>query len=242
MYLLRIAELCMSAISLALGIKDNVAQWLFDMESIKKVLYTHSIPFAQMLYEKLLLIDKKYNAFFGVSQFLMDSAGGITGAAGFVIQQIYHSIYLAVAKNRCGNALEAQEYLKKALALALPDKIYLPFAQQEGNLVPMLESLERSPGLSFGEERAAEGIATLKALCKRYENGAGVIKKAILQIKSPLTPREREIASLAKERLSAKEIAGRLFISDATVRTILRNVYSKLDIHSKTELAAREFY
>jgi len=68
-----------------------------------------------------------------------------------------------------------------------------------------------------------------------------IIKKAILQEKSPLTPREREIALLARDRLSAKEIADRLYISETTVRTILRSVYSKLGIHSKSELTLKEF-
>ena len=84
-------------------------------------------------------------------------------------------------------------------------------------------------------------ISALKALCKRQEKGAAIIKKAILQTKSVLTPREREVAQYAKNRYSAKEIAEKLFISEATVRTILRNVYSKLDVHSKSELNAKEF-
>ncbi|WP_312502586.1 helix-turn-helix domain-containing protein [Lacrimispora sp.] len=57
----------------------------------------------------------------------------------------------------------------------------------------------------------------------------------------PLTPREREIARLARDRVIAREVADRLYISKATVRTILRSVYSKLDIHSKTELDTKEF-
>jgi LuxR family maltose regulon positive regulatory protein len=63
-----------------------------------------------------------------------------------------------------------------------------------------------------------------------------MIRRAILKTKSPLSQREREIARLSKERLSVKEIAGKLFISEATVRTIQRNVYRKLDIHMKSEL------
>ncbi len=47
--------------------------------------------------------------------------------------------------------------------------------------------------------------------------------------------------SKRQDRLSAREIADRLYISEATVRTILRSVYSKLDIHSKTELDTKEF-
>ncbi|NLT57588.1 MAG: response regulator transcription factor, partial [Clostridiales bacterium] len=46
---------------------------------------------------------------------------------------------------------------------------------------------------------------------------------------------------LAKRRLSAKEIAGQLYISEMTVKATLRSVYSKLGIHSKAELTTKEF-
>lgn len=89
--------------------------------------------------------------------------------------------------------------------------------------------------------RETSTFSTLMELCKRQKRGVNIIKKAIHQDKSPLTPREREIALLAKERLSAKEIADKLYISDMTVKATLRNVYSKLDIHSRTELNLKEF-
>lgn len=46
---------------------------------------------------------------------------------------------------------------------------------------------------------------------------------------------------LAKERLSAKEIAANLYISEQTVKTTLGRVYKKLDIHSRRELLSVEF-
>ena len=51
-----------------------------------------------------------------------------------------------------------------------------------------------------------------------------------------LTPREREVGALARERLSAKEISARLCISVHTVNTILKHVYRKLHIGGKAEL------
>ncbi|MGE7694491.1 LuxR C-terminal-related transcriptional regulator [Lysinibacillus sp. NPDC094177] len=39
----------------------------------------------------------------------------------------------------------------------------------------------------------------------------------------------------------SKEITDRLYISVTTVCTILRNVYRKLDIHSKNELVSKKF-
>jgi LuxR family maltose regulon positive regulatory protein len=73
-----------------------------------------------------------------------------------------------------------------------------------------------------------DGINAMLELGKRHEKGVKIIRKAIISDKTPLTPREREIAD-------------RLYISEATVRTILRSVYSKLDIHSKTELDTKKF-
>ena len=56
---------------------------------------------------------------------------------------------------------------------------------------------------------------------------------------SGVTAREWEVAHLADQRLTAQEIADRLFISRRTVETHLAHVYAKLGVASKSELAAR---
>ncbi len=263
LYILRLTEMCQSVLGIVLGIRDFVAPWISDPESIKKVLYSYSSVPALLIYAKLLLMDKKYNAYFGISHLLDDAAWNPAGNIQCMLSSVYQHIYSAMARHNCGNTPEARKNLGDALLLALKDQVYLPFAQQEGALQPILE-----PVLSFITGRGSEGafhcngqnsasspakeyglsqgelenrIAALKALCRRQEKGAALIRRAVLQSKSSLTPREREIAVLARDRLSAREIAGRLFISEATVRTILRNVYSKLDVHSKTELNSKDF-
>jgi DNA-binding CsgD family transcriptional regulator len=55
---------------------------------------------------------------------------------------------------------------------------------------------------------------------------------------SPLTRREREIAGLAAEGATSKEIAARLFVSSRTVDNHLQAVYSKLGIRGRPELRA----
>ena len=52
-----------------------------------------------------------------------------------------------------------------------------------------------------------------------------------------LTAQERQIARLARDRLSNPEIGARLFLSSRTVEWHLRNVFTKLDIRSRRELA-----
>ena len=65
------------------------------------------------------------------------------------------------------------------------------------------------------------------------------------QIKQPssemekLTKRELEILALLAEGCPNKEIASRLFISTATVRTHLMHIYEKLHVHCRTEAAAK---
>ena len=54
-----------------------------------------------------------------------------------------------------------------------------------------------------------------------------------------LTKRETEILLLLIEGLSYKEIASRSFISMATINTHIRNLYDKLGIHSRSEIAAK---
>jgi DNA-binding NarL/FixJ family response regulator len=52
-----------------------------------------------------------------------------------------------------------------------------------------------------------------------------------------LTQREREILMQLSEGLSNKAIAARLYLSVRTVEGHLANLYSKLNVHSRTEAA-----
>ena len=54
-----------------------------------------------------------------------------------------------------------------------------------------------------------------------------------------LTPTERRVAELASEGLQTKQVAATLFVSAKTVEGHLTNIYAKLGVHSRTELARR---
>jgi two-component system NarL family response regulator len=51
-----------------------------------------------------------------------------------------------------------------------------------------------------------------------------------------LTPREREVFFLASRGLKNTEIAARLYLSEKTIKTHLRNIYNKLNLASKADL------
>lgn len=51
-----------------------------------------------------------------------------------------------------------------------------------------------------------------------------------------LTEREKEICSLMVEGLTNKQIAGRLYISEGTVKNYISNIYDKTGIHDRVKL------
>ncbi len=98
---------------------------------------------------------------------------------------------------------------------------------------------------AYGEAAAVFGVCdarrrrdrTLEAL--RSLRGRGQKAAAALLGPASLTRREREVARLAASGLTAKEIAGCVFVSQRTVEGHLANAYAKLGVRSKVELAAR---
>ncbi len=54
-----------------------------------------------------------------------------------------------------------------------------------------------------------------------------------------LTPRQREVAGLLVEGLSAKQIAGALYISLATARTHIDHIYARLGVNNRARAVAR---
>src|SRR6266516_1974266 len=55
----------------------------------------------------------------------------------------------------------------------------------------------------------------------------------------PLSEREREVLALVAEGAPTREIAQQLGVAGSTVKTYLKGIYRKLDVHSRTQAVAR---
>ncbi|MGJ1410549.1 response regulator transcription factor [Sphingobacterium thalpophilum] len=55
-------------------------------------------------------------------------------------------------------------------------------------------------------------------------------------VREMLSPRETEVATMLCQRLTAREIADKLFISDRTVDKHRENIYFKVGVHSRDQL------
>nr|WP_269328563.1 response regulator transcription factor [Kineosporia babensis] len=59
------------------------------------------------------------------------------------------------------------------------------------------------------------------------------------EIPADLTPREREVFTLIGQGLSNRAIAGQLFISEATVKTHINNLFAKAGIRDRADAVRR---
>lgn len=219
-------ELCMAYISYVLGRPQDMPAWLSSGDEANERGYAAlTATFSNTLHAGLL-ISQNENEYIGKAELLLEEAR----QSHMLLPVLHHLIELSIVRSRRSEFKEALLYLKQALDIALPDRVYLPFAQRLEALEPLLQTLpaaykeKTAPIIALGR-RQAQGVQ--KVLSLLYPSGR-------------LTRREKEIALLVKEGLTAKQIAEMLFISPSTVRNTMQKIYVKLGVHSNMELSRKK--
>jgi LuxR family maltose regulon positive regulatory protein len=132
----------------------------------------------------------------------------------------------AAAHDQLGDVRAADASLERALALAEPDGMVLPFA-----LVADRGLLERHRGHRTSHATLLRAILDMLA-------GASV-QPETAPLREPLSDAELRVVRHLPSNLKATEIAAELCVSANTVRTHLRHIYAKLDVHARTEAVTR---
>jgi LuxR family transcriptional regulator, maltose regulon positive regulatory protein len=133
----------------------------------------------------------------------------------------------AVAREQLGEARAAGASLERALELAAPDPLILPFV-----LPPARKLLTHHP--RSGSADPAFVAAILDVLART----ASPLGEAPPR-PDGLSPAELRVLGYLPSSLTADEIAAELYLSTNTIRTHLRHIYAKLDAHSRTEAVER---
>jgi LuxR family maltose regulon positive regulatory protein len=67
----------------------------------------------------------------------------------------------------------------------------------------------------------------------------GAATSAGAELPEPLSERELEVLALIAAGKSNRQIAKELFVAQSTVKTHIKNIYGKLDAHTRTQALAR---
>jgi DNA-binding CsgD family transcriptional regulator len=98
--------------------------------------------------------------------------------------------------------------------------------------------LAGAPGESYHHLLVRRGVLSLIRLHRNDLPGARVAHSRAQRGWPSLTPSEQAVVNLVAEGLSNPQIGQRLYVSRRTVQTHLAHVFAKLDITSRTQLAA----
>ncbi len=141
----------------------------------------------------------------------------------------------AVALQAQGRTTPAMIALGRALSLGRPGGYVRVFVDEGEPMARLLrEAASRSVAPEYvGSLLAAFGTAVLSG---GQETPLGADLQLLVE---PLSEREQEVLRLLAAGLSNSEIAGELVVAVSTVRSHLKNIYGKLDVHRRWDAVRR---
>ena len=132
--------------------------------------------------------------------------------------------------------------LEQALTLGEPEGFIRIFVDEGPPMARLLhEALSRDIASGYVTQLlAAFGTTDDRPQTEDRElSPSSLVLRAPSAFVEPLSEREVEVLQLIAEGLSNREIASRLYLSLNTVKAHTRNIYGKIDVHSRTQAVAR---
>lgn len=140
-------------------------------------------------------------------------------------------IWRAVALRAEDDQACAVDVLQEALAIAAPEGYVRPFLDAGAALAGLLAQIRGTE-----QAYAARLLDLLGVPIPEEHRQATDGSVALIE---PLTEREREVLTLVADGLTNPEIAEALVVATGTVKAHTASIYRKLDVHNRTEAAAR---
>ena len=149
-------------------------------------------------------------------------------------ESLHVQIQTAAAYAMLGKHHDARQLLQKALGHAMPDGFLIPFVENYTYIKDVLGSINSITPEPFTDRILSLG-SVYEQHCLRLSS-----RNYRPEILNMLNSREAEIAALITDRLSNREIAERLFLSEGTVKQYVNQIYSKLMINGDTRTKRKQ--
>ena len=180
-------------------------------------------PMMELIENQVYLAQGSYAKVIGRSEGQL----AVCEAMHYALVALHTRIQTAAAYAMLGKFEEAHAWLSRALCDAAPDGFVMPFVENYDRLQPIL-AREIKTDLIVKIIELGEAAKARKAANTR----PGAF--------GALTQREFEIVNLMAQRLSNREIAERLFLSEGSVKQYVNQIYSKLHIEGDTRTKRKQ--
>ena len=181
-------------------------------------------PMMEWIENQVYLAQGAYAKVIGRSEGLL----AVCAAMHYALVALHIRLQTAAAYEMLGKHEEADTLLKAAVS----------DAETDGFLLSLVENYRylRAPLHRLSEKKESEFLTRAVSLGEAYEARCAAIRKqsAFPAALVGLTAREKEIAALMAERMSNREIAQKLFLSEGSVKQYINQIYSKLMIEGDT--------
>jgi LuxR family maltose regulon positive regulatory protein len=152
-----------------------------------------------------------------------------TEALHYTCQTIEILVLQALALEKQGHRQEVLAVLESVVALAEPGGVMAPFIELGKPMADLLRRLDPQEPKSF----------FIRKLLEAFQLSKLKPTVSVQTLVEPLTQREAEILEMLSQRLHNKEIAKQLCISTTTVKSHLKHIYQKLDVHNRRQAVAK---
>jgi LuxR family maltose regulon positive regulatory protein len=169
----------------------------------------------------------------------------VTESGGWTMFVIETLALESLAFQALGDATQSMRCLERALSLAEPEGFVRTFVDRGAPMAALLKQILEAQ--QNGCQALLRGIAPdyvrrlLEAFGEGEKTGPGerLPPPSAPALVEPLSRREAEVLQLLATDLTSTEMARELFLSVHTVRSHIKSIYAKLDVHSRYEAIAR---
>ncbi len=210
------------------GRTESAAQWARQASLTATGGSESTREFEQLTRARLLLAQERSHEAFELLEPLRHAAQ----AAGHVRSTLEMLILQALAQQAGGHFSQALDMLGEAIVLAEPSgyvRLFMDEGEAMGGMLGRLKATLAKPGsrLSAYVDRIAENFPRAAVASQR------------MALLDPLTESEVQVLACIAQGFSNRAIALRLVVAQSTVEWHIKNLYSKMAVHSRTQAVAQ---